>query len=86
MRSRTVRSFWRLYGELPASVQTQARQAYTLFTANPDHTSLQFKKLQGSGELWSVRLGGEYRAVCRRDGATVTWFWIGTRQSFGKDF
>ena len=66
MRSRSVRSFWRLYDELPATVQTQARQAYTLFTANPDHTSLQFKKLQGSGEFWSVRLGGESRPQIRQ--------------------
>ena len=86
MKSRTSRSFWQLYEALPASVQAQSRQAYALFTANPDHTSLNFKKLNGPGERWSVRLGGEYRAVCQRDGAEVTWFWIGTRQSFGKDF
>ena len=85
MISRTVASFWRLYYELPPAVRHQARQAYLLFNDNPDHPSLRFKKLQGTGDFWSVRLAGEYRAICRRDGATVTWVWIGTRQSFGKE-
>jgi hypothetical protein len=53
---------------------------------NPDHPSLRFKKLNGPGNFWSVRIGGEYRAVCRRDGEDVIWLWIGTRQSFGKEF
>lgn len=86
MKSRTVRGFWRLYEALPATVQAQARRAYATFAANPDHPSLRFKKLNGPGERWSVRFGGEYRAVCQRDGEEVTWFWIGTRQTFGKDF
>ena len=86
MKARTAPSFWRLYHTLPASVQAPARRACALFMADPDHPSLRFKKLNGPGERWSVRLGGEYRAVCQRDGAEVTWFWIGTCHSFGKDF
>ena len=78
--------FWRLYQGLPQDVRAQARQAYDLFMANPDHPSLRFKKLQGHGNFWSVRFGGEYRAVCEREGDRVVWRWIGTRQAFGKLF
>ena len=78
------------YPRIPCQGQTffeaQARQAYDLFMANPDHPSLRFKKLQGPGNFWSVRFGGEYRAVCEREGDRVVWHWMGTRQAFGKLF
>jgi hypothetical protein len=60
--------------------------SYQRFTEDPDHPSLHFKKLKGPHNFWSVRLGGGYRAVCLRDCDSVVWFWIGTRQSFGKEF
>ena len=48
--------------------------------------SLRFKKLHGSYPYWSVRFGSGYRAVCRRDGDTAEWIWIGTHQDFDKAF
>ena len=86
MRSSGTDDFWRLYRLLPVQARTQARQAYLLFMSNPDHTSLRFKKLNGPRNFWSVRFGGGYRAVCERDGDSVIWLWIGTRQDFGKAF
>jgi hypothetical protein len=58
-------------------VRAQSRQAYRLFMTNPDHPSLRFKELNGPGNYWSVRFGGGYRAVCRRDGEGVVWLWSG---------
>jgi len=78
--------FWHLYHALPADARAKARQAYRLFLRDPDHPSLRFKKLKGTGDLWSIRFGSDYRAVCERFGDRVEWVWIGTRQSFGKDF
>ncbi len=78
--------FWRMYYALPGDVRAKARQAYQLFLRDPDHPSLRFKKLQGARNIWSVRFGGDHRAVCERFGDRVEWLWIGTRQSFGKDF
>jgi hypothetical protein len=86
VRSLTSEDFWQLYYGLPVFVRAQARQAYSLFVASPDHPSLRFKKLNGPGNFWSVRFGGEYRAVGMRDGESITWLWIGTRQAFGKEF
>ena len=79
-------TFWELYGALPASVRTQARQAFRLFRENPDHPSLRFKKLQGADLFWSVRFGDGYRAVAQREGDTITWLWIGTHQAFDRIF
>ena len=86
MISRGTRDFWALYRALPANVRTQARAAFLLFLDNPDHPSLRFKKLQGPYGFWSVRFGAGYRAVCKREGETFTWLWIGTHQDFDKMF
>ena len=86
MKSTGNGEFWRLYFLLPEAVRAQSRQAYLLFMTNPDHPSLRFKKLNGPGNYWSVRFGGGYRAVCRRDGEGVVWLWVGTRQDFGRMF
>ncbi len=79
-------SFWRAYEKLPPSVKERARLAYQVFAVNPDHPSLRFKKLQGTGELWSVRVSDQYRAVGVRSGDTVQWIWIGTHNEFDKLF
>ncbi len=86
MKSSGNEEFWRLYHLLPEQVRAQSRQAYRLFISNPDHPSLRFKKLNGPRNFWSVRFGGGYRAVCERDGESVVWIWVGTRQDFGKMF
>ena len=75
MQSRTTRQFWRLFSHLPADAQRDAKRSYRLFRTNPAHPSLHFKKLEGEDNIYSVRIGLEYRAlaamnkVCRRSPA-----------------
>lgn len=57
-----------------------------MFAINPDHPSLRFKKLQGSGDIWAVRITERYRAVGVRAGDTIEWFWIGTHNEFDNLF
>lgn len=61
--SRGNDDFWQLYYGLPADARAKARQPYQ-FHRDPDHPSLRFKKPQGPGNLWSIRFGGDHRAVC----------------------
>ncbi len=82
MISKVRPSFWRAYERLAPSVKARARLAYQLFAANPEHLSLRFKKLQGGGEIWSVRISEQYRAVGVRAGDTMEWIWIGTHIEF----
>ena len=79
-------SFWRAYERLAPSVKARARLAYQLFAASPDHPSLRFKKLQGSDNIWSVRINDQYRAVGVRSGDTIQWLWIGTHNEFDNLF
>jgi len=80
--SRVRPSFWRAYERLAPSVRARARQAYQVFALHPEHPSLRFKKLQGTGAIWSVRINEQYRAVGVRSGDTVDWIWIGTHNEF----
>ena len=84
MESRTTRQFWRLFYDLPVAVQQDARRAYQLFRSSPSHPSLHFKKLAGEDEIYSARIGLEYRAlaVLRRD--RVVWYWIGGHSEYDR--
>jgi hypothetical protein len=84
--SRTTRSFWQAYEELNAVQKRAARRAFALFLENPGHNSLQFKKLHGYSDYWSVRVSRDIRVVGKRRVDTVEWAWIGTHNEFDKLF
>ena len=86
MTSRTRPSFWRAYARLDEPNRQAARRAYALFTENPDHPSLRFKKLGGYERVWSVRINEQYRALRERQGDTITWVWVGTHNEFDNLF
>ena len=86
MISKVRPSFWRAYERLAPPIKARARMAYQLFAENPDHSSLRFKKLQGSDHIWSVRITEQYRAAGVRSGDTIEWIWIGTHNEFDNLF
>ena len=74
-------AFWALYIDLPAEVRALADKNYELLKADPWHPSLHFKRI---GELWSVRVGGHYRALGHEIVDGVHWFWIGSHADYDK--
>ncbi len=68
------RRFWECYRVLPAEVQRLADSSFRLLKSNPDHPSLQLKKI---GRFLSVRMGLHYRALAVEEGEAAVWFWIG---------
>ncbi len=86
MKSLTLPKFWQLYRLLPEATRELARKNYRLFMTNPDHPGLNFKKLQGVGNYWSVRVGRDYRAVGLREGETISWLWIGPHAEYDRLF
>lgn len=82
MTSRTTARFWDCLRKLPADVQRQANEKYDLWTRDPFHSSLQFKEIWSG--LWSVRINLNYRALARRRGELVVWFWIGTHAEYDR--
>ena len=84
MRSTATRRFWKCYNELPESVRQLAVKNYRLWLENSSHPSLDYKKLGGRGERFSVRIGGHYRALGHKTGSGVEWVWIGTHEEYNK--
>jgi len=84
MRSQVTRRFRRLFADLPVAVQQDARRAYRLFRSNPAHPGLQFKKLEGEDDIYSVRIGLNYRALAVVTSDRVVWYWIGSHSEYNR--
>lgn len=83
MISRLHPRFHADFSRLPAEVQVRARDAYRRFVTNPKHPGLRFKRLATEMDLWSVRIGDNYRAVgVRTNGDEIVWFFIGNHAEY----
>lgn len=78
-RSCTTPDFWVAYGALSLEIKARAGVVYRLWRLNPRHPSLQFKK---TGNVWSIRIGGGYRALALLEDDAFYWFWIGTHDEY----
>jgi hypothetical protein len=45
---------------------------------------LHFELIDSRSALWSVRINDSYHALGVRDGAEITWFWIGPHREYEK--
>lgn len=86
MRSRVTRRFWKLFDDLPERVQLEAKNIYRIWSRNPSHPSLYFKKIAVSGGIpvYSIRIGLHWRALGILEDDTVKWFWIGSHEAYNE--
>ncbi len=79
MIHRATEDFWKYYDALPARIRERADKQFALLKDNPQHRSLQFKKLgERSGqEIWSARVNLKYRALAVKLPDGYLWYWIG---------
>ena len=79
MIHRAIADFWNDYHALPAEIRPRADKQFTLLRDNPQHPSLQFKKIgERSGqEIWSARVTLKYRALAVKLADEYVWFWVG---------
>lgn len=84
MKSRATPRFWAAYRDLPSDVQLTAQKAYRLFREDPQHPSLQFKRINSREPVYSVRVSLGYRALGLLENDEVTWFWIGTHSTYDR--
>lgn len=82
MNSFATRRFWALFEALPSEVQRVAVRNYSLWRRDPHHPSLRFRRLQGSQDRCTVRIGDHYRALGIIAGDAVTRVWIGTHADY----
>jgi hypothetical protein len=62
VNSIATRRFWDLFNTLSPEIQKLAAKNYELWSRDPHHPSLHFRRLQGSKDRFSVRAGEHYRA------------------------
>lgn len=82
MTSHATAGYWRLFRALPKDVRAQAFKAHALFKRDPAHPSLHFELIDRQSNLWSARVNLNYRVLGTRDGAEITWFWVGTHSEY----
>jgi hypothetical protein len=80
--SRTTKDFRSQLAALPQPIQDKAATAYALWSANPNHPSLRFKKVHASLPIYSVRIDRAWRLVGVLDGSAMVWFWVGSHASY----
>lgn len=55
-----------------------------MWSTDPAHPSLRFKKVHATRPIYSVRIDLDWRAVGVLNGDTVVWFWIGPHPEYEK--
>jgi len=85
MNSRATARFWKCFERLPIEVQQLARKNYALWQNDHQHPSLDFKRLQGRGNRFSVRVGIHHRAIGWMPVPDqVEWVWIGSHADYDR--
>ena len=86
MDHQATEGFWRLYEELSPKLRSRARKQFKLLKTDPQHPSLEFKKLtdRRGQELWSARVSLGYRALAIKQADRYLWFWIGTHGAYDR--
>jgi hypothetical protein len=77
VKSLVSERFRRLFRELPENIQRLAVKNY-------NHPWLHFRRLEGSTDLVTVRIGDHYRALGIQEPGIVTWVWIGTHAEYDR--
>jgi len=69
---------------LPKEIRSRADKQFSLLKANPQHPSLQFKKVgeRHGQEIWSARVTLTYRALAIKRSDGYLWFWIGDHKTY----
>ncbi len=84
MISKTTKRFRDALAKLPKDIQRQAQESYKLFSQDPNHPSLRFKKVHTTEPVYSARINIDYRALGIVDGEEIVWFWIGSHAGYDK--
>ncbi len=84
MIHRANADFWKDYRTLPPDIRVRADKQFALLKANPQHPSLQFKKLgdRRGKEIWCARVTLKHRALAIKFPDEFVWFWIGGHATY----
>ena len=84
MNSYLTEDFLECFGKLPQEIKEKARRNYRLWRQNPNHPSLQFKRVHTREPIYAVRVGIGWRVLGLREDNGIYWFWIGPHGEYEK--
>jgi hypothetical protein len=84
MEHRATSQFWENYHQLLPHIRGSADKQFSLLKRNPQHPSLQFKKIGDwrGEELYAARVTLSHRAVAFKRPYGFLWFWIGDHEAY----
>ena len=82
MKSRVTPEFVEAYGSLPEPIRRAVQSARKRFEQDQLPGGLRFKEIRP--RIYSVRLNENYRAVGRREGDAISWFWVGLHSDYDR--
>ena len=71
--NKATSGFWKLYEKLSTSIQRVADEKFSLFKQNPELPGLNFEKLKGFDNKYSIRINDQYRAIGTKEGNVMRW-------------
>jgi Txe/YoeB family toxin of Txe-Axe toxin-antitoxin module len=84
MRSYVLPSFWKRFEALPPDIQRLVRKNYGIWSQDPFHNGLEFKKLWNHKPFWSARCGIDHRVVGYMKDGAIYWFFVGTHADYDR--
>lgn len=72
--------FWVHFDELSETVQKAAKAAYEEWCRDPRSSRIVFKKV--GEDLYSARIGRNWRALALLNQDEFVWFWIGSHDDY----
>lgn len=84
MNSYLTEDFLECFRQLPQEIKEKARKNYRFWKQNPNHPSLQFKRVHTREPIYAVRVGIGWRVLGLREDGGMYWFWIGPHDEYEK--
>jgi hypothetical protein len=84
VKSLTTEGFPAQFASAPESTQRKIRAAFELWSANPQHPSLRFKKVYDTRPIYSARVDLDWRAVGVVRDDTIVGYWVGPHREYEK--
>ena len=82
MKSVTTERFRALFAAAPTARQLRIKSTYALWSSDPHHPSLRFKKIHPTLPIYSVRVDLDWRAVGLLEDDVMIWFWVGSHRHY----
>lgn len=84
MNSYLTDDFIKCFKKLPDRIKKLAKKNYRLWKENPNHPSLEFKRIESEHIVYSIRVGLGWRALGVKENDGIIWFWIGSHSDYDK--